>query len=255
LIGFDFPLKPQWIHDVHALWKPEQPVSELIECARAETMQELGGKTTRNKTLTIILRHFLKTEGGGNSRQTASQDVWVSFSRTYSAQTLSPAYLSHLIAQSEVAQESTQYVKRRYVPGDLLTTGELREHVTSIFGERKVVENAASAFVRTLYYFGVFKEARGPGAYRFQQRLAVPHAIFPLIVWGWWREHKRPQIDLRAFMDDPAVAFLESSAFDRYWAAYTSELWSLEERIEGRRAALKYSDEEALEKALLRLPG
>ena len=90
MIGLDFPLKPQWIHDVHALWQPAQPIGKLVEAALANTMQELGGEKTRRNSLTVILRYYVATEGGGQSRRTAEEDVWVAYSQAYPASTMAP---------------------------------------------------------------------------------------------------------------------------------------------------------------------
>ena len=90
MIGVDFPLRPEWIHDVHVLWQPEQPVSDLVQLALDRTMQELGGNETRRKSLTIILRYFVATEGRGQSRLTMAEDLWVAYSRAYPVSTMAP---------------------------------------------------------------------------------------------------------------------------------------------------------------------
>jgi hypothetical protein len=253
MIGLDFPVKPQWIYDVHHLWRPAQPVSELVEAAISRTMQELGGEKTRRNSLTVILRYFVATEGGGQSRCTASRDAWVAYSQAYAASTLAPAYLAHLIAQNEVAQEASRFITRRHAPGDPLTSGELRRHVVARFGERKVVTNAVSAFLRTLQHFGVLSPGERLGEYHFATRLLVSREVFPLIVWAWWQAHLSPQIDLDAFGEDPALAFLEPDSFAGHWAAYQPALWVLEERLDGRRATLKYGEADTFEQALLGL--
>lgn len=251
MIGLDFPVKPQWIHDVHSLWQPAQPISELVQTAVSQTMQELGGEKTRRNSLTIILRYFVATEGGGQSRRTATQDVWVAYARVYPASTMAPAYLAHLIAQNEVAQEASRFITHRYALGDTLTSTELRRHVVARFGERKVVTNAASAFLRTLQYFGVLAPGERLGEYRFVARLPVPHEVFPLIVWAWWQQHLSPQIELDGFAEDPSVAFLHPDGF--HWRAYQPALWVLEERLDGRRVTLKYATASSLIEALFAL--
>ena len=249
MIGLDFPVKPQWIHDVHSLWQPAQPISELVQAAVSQTMQELGGEKARRNSLTIILRYFVNTEGGGQSRRTATQDVWVAYARVYPASTMAPAYLAHLIAQNEVAQEATHLIRHRYALGDSLTSGELRRHVVARFGERKVVTNAVSAFLRTLQYFGVLAAGERLGEYHFVAQLSVPHEVFPLIVWAWWQRHLSPQIDLDGFEKDSSVAFLQPDDF--HWRAYQPSLWVLEERLDGRRATLKYGETDAFGQALV----
>ena len=253
MIGLDFPLNPEWIHAVHALWQPQQSVNALVQLALDRTMQELGGDEARRKSLTIILRYFVGTEGGGNSRTTLTQDVWVAYSRAYPPDVMAPAYLAHLIAQSDVAQAVTGFVQRRYAPGSEVASTDVRQYVITQFGQRKVVTNAASAFLRTLQHFGVLEDGARTGMYRYLGLLPVQSEIFPLLVWAWWQTRLEPQIDLQAFAAAPAFAFLHSDSLDAHWRAYQSTLWVLEERIEGQRATLKYTDAAELEGAVMNI--
>jgi len=253
VIGLDFPVKPEWVHDVHALWQPHQPVSRLVQVAITQTMQELGGEKTRRNSLTVILRYFVKPQGGGQSRCTAAEDVWVAYSQRYAASTMAPAYLAHLIAQNEVAQQATRFISQRYAPGEGLTSSDLRQHTIAQFGERKVVINAANAFLRTLLHFGVLEDAGKLGQYRFLEPLAVTREVFPLVVWAWWQRHVAPQIAVDDFAEDPTLAFLQSEHLKAHWPAYQPALWVLEERLEGRRATLKHTDAAGFERALLEL--
>ena len=58
-------------------------------------------------------------------------------------------------------------------------------------------------------------------------------------VWSWWQAHRSPQIDPDGFAATPALAFLHPDYLANCWPAYPN-LWSLDERLEGRRATLKY---------------
>ena len=84
MIGLDFPLKPEWIYEVNQLWEPKQLISALVNKGITQTMQELGGEKTRRNTLSIILRIFVESEGGGNNRQTVDHDIWPSYSKLLS---------------------------------------------------------------------------------------------------------------------------------------------------------------------------
>ena len=53
------------------------------------------------------------------------------------------------------------------------------------------------------------------------------------------------------FEEDPAFAFLEKDEFWACWEAFQPELWSIESRIEGRRAVLRYADAPGFEGVLL----
>lgn len=252
MIGLDFPVKPEWIHDVHQLWQSGQPVSELIQVALDQTMQELGGEKTRRNSLGIIFRYFVATAGSSSSRRTAQKDVWVSYSRAYPVTTMAPAYLAHLIGQNEVAQEISRFLSRRYKVGDTMASSDLRHHVGAVFGQRKVVTNAASAFLRSLEAFGILLPGQ-KGEYRLQAKLPIPREVFPLLVFSGWQAKPSPQIDLDTFAGIPSLAFLQAGDLSAHWTAYQSTLWSLDERLEGRRATLKYVEAESFKEALLKL--
>lgn len=253
MIGLDFPVKPEWIHDVHHLWRPGQLVRDLVQAALAGTMHELHGEKSRRNSLTVIVRYFVATEGGGQSRRTAAQDVWGAYSRRYPARTMAPAYLAHLVAQNDVAHQAADFIARRYGPGDDLTSGELRRHLYARFGQRAVVANAGSAFLSTLRHFGVLASGERAGDYRFAARLPVPREAFPLIVWAWWQRSLAPQVDTGDFREDPVMTFLQPEGLLDLWRVHQPALWTLEERLEGRRVTLKHATASAWTEALLAL--
>ena len=250
MIGLDFPIKPQWIHDVHALWQPNQPVSELVEQALVSTMQELGGEKTRRNTLSIILRNYITIEGGGNSRHTAAQDVWVVYSRKYAAITLAPAYLAQLISANQVAQEAVRFINRRYAPGDVIKSEELKRHIIGQYGERKVVTNMVSAFLRTLQYFGVLEPVK-QGEYLVRNRLILAPEVFPLIFMALWQKEPVPQIDIENFNHTIGDAFLSVDNIDGCWQRYQPGLWVISERQGYRFATVKFTEVRGVVKELL----
>lgn len=251
MIGLDFPLKPQWIHAVHQLWQPDEPISALVARALASSMPELGGEKTRRNSLGILFRYFVTTTGGGQSRRTLGQDLWVSSSRKYTATTLAPAYLVQLIANNEMAGEIVRFINRRYSPGDVIHVSDIRTYVISKYGERKVVTNAASAFLRTLQYFSVLEPARATGQYRVNPRLILEPVVFSLAFWALWSLNPVPQIDLDAFNQALEDAFIAPDNLDACWKRYQPALWSISERVDARFALVKYPDVENMKAVML----
>jgi len=251
VIGLDFPVKPEWIHDVLQLWRPGRPIGELVQLALAGTMQELGGEKTRRNSLTVILRYFVPTVGEARSRRTTTENVWASAARVYPIDALTPAWLAQIIAHNEVAGEIARFIAGRHKPGDELMGSEVRRFTVARYGQRKVVTNSASAFLRTLQSFGVLEFAPRTAAYRFVTRLPVNRETFPLIVWAWWQAHPAPQVDLDAFAEDPAVVLLDTGSFLDSWRSHQPGLWVLEQRLDGRRAVLKYNTAAGWEEAML----
>ncbi len=252
MIGLDFPVKPAWIHDVLRLWQPDQPIGGLMHAALAQTMSELGGEKTRRNSLTVILRYFVPTVGGGQIRRTTHENVWAAYAATFSSEALAPAYLARIIAGNDVARAAVGTLARRAVQASF-DSQELRRRIIAQFGERKVVVNSANAFLRTLVHFGVLAAGEKLGQYRFLALLPVTQQAFPLLVWAWWEAQGGPQVDIDAFAADPALAFVRTEEFPTCWQAYSGGLWSLEERLETRRATLRHVEREAFERAITAL--
>ena len=253
MIGLDFPVKPAWIHDVLRLWQPDQPISDLVQSALRQTMTELGGEKTRRNSLTVILRYFVPTVGGGQTRRTTQSNVWAAYATAHDPEALAPAYLARIIAGNDVAREAVNAMARRRAADTSFNSQEVRRQIIAKFGERKVVVNSANAFLRTLLAFGVLESGDRLGDYRVASPLPVAQAAFPLLVWAWWVPQGNPQIDLDAFAADPAFSFVETDRFPEFWQAYGGQLWSVQERLEGRRATLKYVDRQAFERAVAAL--
>jgi hypothetical protein len=254
MIGFDFPIKPEWAHDVHQLCAPGMLVDDLIRQALQSSLQELGGEKTKRNTLGNILRYLIRTEGAPSSRarKLAKVDVLVTAAQQWPVTTIKPIYLARILLLNDVAYTATRFVAQRYDVGDTITRNEIRQHITGEFGERKVVLNAVSSFVRTLDYFGVFTAVEGPGRYRFNGRLSTDAELFPLLVLAWLERYQTPQIDLEAFQSNPAFHFLTLDDFAEEWRWYNGRYWSLESRLESARATLKYPVVAQFEKEIVR---
>ena len=253
MIGLDFPIKPQWIHDVHRLWMPNEPISGLISRSLVSTMQELGGEKTRRNSLSILLRHYVSTEGSGNARHTLSRDIWVAYSQKYSITTLAPAYMVQLLIKNELAEDTIRFIARRYKTGDTFKSEELKDHIIGKYGERKVVTNAVSAFLRTLQYFYILKPVKATGQYQVCERLALDPEIFPLVFYALWLGNEAPQIDLDAFNQSLEESFISGNNLDVCWKRHQPTFWTISERLDMRFAMVKYPHPEDLREAMFRM--
>lgn len=253
MIGLDFPLKPEWIYEVNQLWEPKQSITVLVNKGITQAMQELGGEKTRRNTLSIILRIFVESEGGGNNRQTVDHDIWPSYSKMFSINSILPAYLVHIISTSEVANEATSFINHRFIPGSILKSEELRRYLISKYGERKVVLNAGSAFLKTLQYFGILKEGNKLGEYFYNNRVKPCVDIFPLLVWSLWNKKPSPQIDLELFMNQIEFSFLDITDWESNWKAYQPNLWVISERVGAHNVTFKHPEIMAFKNQLLAL--
>ena len=72
-------------------------------------------------------------------------------------------------------------------------------------------------------------------------------------MWAWWQRSLAPQVDTEEFGQDPVMAFLQPDGLPDLWRAHQPALWTLEERLEGRRVTLRHTTASAWTEALLDL--
>ena len=251
MIGFDKPVRPEWIHAVGLAWRPHQPATDLIEVVDQVTAAQFSGPETRRKVATIILRYFVETVGGGPDRHTADQDLFAAAASKFSADELRSVYLSHLINSTPILQTITGQIRRRYDVGDEIRSTGFLQRIYEQHGQRGVVKNCVQYFLRTLSWFGCL-ERLGVNQYRFKARLPVLEQTFPLLVYSWFLNgHGSYQVVPSDFADHLSSCFLDTRDFSNYFDAFNKVFWVSEKRMDADRVTLKYTSGESFEQALL----
>ena len=251
MIGFDKPVRPEWIHAVGLALRPHQPVSELIQVIDQVTAAEFRGPETRRKVATIILRYFVKTIGSGPDRHTADRDLFAAAAHKFSVEALRSVYLAHLINTIPILQTITGQMTRRYGLGDEIQSTDFLHRIYEQHGQRGVVTNCVRHFLRTLSWFGCL-ERLAPNHYRFDARLPIAEQTFPLLVYFWLRDGQGSyQIVPSEFGAQPGFYFLDAAGLPGYFLKFNSVFWVVEKRMGMDRVTLRYTRIESFEEALL----
>ncbi len=251
MIGFDKPVRPEWIHAVGLAWRPHQPVTELITVVDQVAATELRGSETRRKVATIILRCFVETEGGGPERKTRDWDLFAAAAGEFSAEELQSVYLAHLINTTPILQTITAQMAKRYDLGDEIRSTDFLHRIYEQYGQRGVVTNCVRHFLRTLSWFGSL-ERLAPNHYRFDTRLPIAEQSFPLLVYSWVRSGLGSyQITPSEFGEQPAFYFLNATGLPGYFLKFNSVFWAVEKRVGVDRVTLKYTRIESFKESLI----
>ncbi len=251
MIGFDKPVRPEWIHAVGLAWRPHQLVSELIQVVDQVTAAEFRGPETRRKVATIILRYFVETVGGGPDRRTADRDLFAAAAHRFTADQLCAVYLAHLINTTPILQTITGPLARRYGVGDEIRSTDFLHRIYEQYGQRGVVTNCVRHFLRTLSWFGCL-ERLAPNHYRFNARLPIAEQTFPFLVYFWLRDGQgRYQIAPSEFGEQPGFDFLDAAGLPAYFLKFNSVFWVVEKRMGVDRVTLRHTRIESFEEALL----
>ncbi len=155
MIGFDRPLRPQWIYESLLLANPGQQLSDLNKPFE-KIASELTGKEGKRKVRTVLFRCFLRDEQ--NKTRVKDKLIMKDLSIKHGQSFMSPVFLFYLIAQTGVLQKISDHIFRVYDYGSEIKLGFLKTRMVNSYGERDVVGRSAAAFVKTLIHFGVIDE-------------------------------------------------------------------------------------------------
>jgi len=252
MIGFDKPVRPEWIHAVGLAWRPHQPVRELIQVVDQVVGAQFRGRETRRKVATIILRYFVETTDGGPERHTSESDLFAAAAHKFSAEDLRSVYLSHLINSTRILQTITRQMTRRYDLGDEIRSTDFLHRIYERHGERGVVTNCVRHFLRTLSWFGCL-ERLAPNHYRFETRLPMVGQTFPLLVYCSLLDGQGSyQIAPSEFGEQLGFYFLDTVGFPGYFLEFNKVFWAIEKRMGVDRVTLKYARIQSFQEALLK---
>lgn len=250
-------LRPIWIFETLRLWKPATSVPILMEQAMDLTAQELAATVTRRRAVEQVFRFYVEHKGRGAQRRTLTQNVWAAYVRGYRAHALTPTFLTHLAACSDLAQATGQFFQSSATPGTALSTAALRAYLAQHHPSRRFSDSAISIWVRTLVHFQVLTPGQRLGDYTVRRLLPVAGSLFPLLVYSWAGARQCGWVEPAHFARDPILAYVDDTGFDRYWQIYAGYLWYGETYGTGEQARhgwrLRYTDPGAMARALINL--
>jgi hypothetical protein len=157
VIGFDRPLRPQWIYESLMLAQPRQNLSELNKPFE-NIAKELTGKEGKRKVRTVLFRCFIRDDKNKTrvKRINALKDLTVQYGFKF----MIPIYLFYLIGKTETLLKISEHIFRLYDFGNEINPSFLKEKMADAFGDRDVETRSAGAFIKTLESFNVVANDR-----------------------------------------------------------------------------------------------
>lgn len=152
MIGFDRPIKPEWIYNLLNIVKiNDKPINYNIPFEKIA--KELTGKEGKRKVKTIIFRSFIysfqekKTVIENNSIIHLSKNKTIDF--------MKPIYLFKLFFDYEISRFLLSKIKVLFDPKQEITTTTLNKRMVEKYGDRDVVKRSVGSFLKTLIHFGI----------------------------------------------------------------------------------------------------
>ena len=154
MIGFDRPLKPEWIYKTLRMIEVGHNPSEY-NLPFEDIAVELIGKEGKRKVRTVIFRSFIFSFQKRRSK--IENNYLIKLSRYKKLKYQQPIFLIKLIMDYEIIRFVINKMNLLFDNSKELTTPILTKKMVQEYGDRDVVTRSVRAFLKTLAYFGVLE--------------------------------------------------------------------------------------------------
>ncbi|MBN2531358.1 MAG: hypothetical protein JXB88_00630 [Spirochaetales bacterium] len=151
MIGFDRPLRPEWIYTILKRVKPgDNP--ERYYRQFEEIVKELIGKEGKRKVRTVVFRSFIYSMQEGTS--VIKDNLFLKWAKQHSLNELKPILLIKLLMDYDICRFILKKISISIRKGNELSIPLLAKKVIQKYGDRDVVRRSLRSFLKTLAYFG-----------------------------------------------------------------------------------------------------
>lgn len=154
MIGYDRPLKAEWIYKSLQLVEAGHKPQEYYE-AYDNIAVELTGKDGRRKTRTVLFRTYIF-----NFQETTSiinDNILISLCKEKSFDYMKPILLSKFIIDYDILHQFSNLYSKIFDDSQEISTKAITKRMVDSFGDAEIIKRSTRAFLKTLDSFGIIK--------------------------------------------------------------------------------------------------
>jgi len=157
LIGFDRPVKPEWIYETLKMVKVGGKPTIYNEPFE-DIAKELVGKEGKRKVRTIIFRSFIFSFQ--EKRTFIENNIFIEWAKQHSLEYLRPLFLAKLLMDYEITRFITKKIELSFDHTNQLSSAILSQKMIQEYGDREVVRHSVNDFLRTLVHFNILERIK-----------------------------------------------------------------------------------------------
>src|SRR5882672_8448586 len=154
MVGYDRPLKPEWIYKTLKMVEPGKKPEEYYD-AYNEIAIELTGKDGRRKTRTVLFRTFIYSFQEKTS--VIENNILINLCKQKNYEYMKPILLAMFILDYEILKYFTQMYFKIFDPSQAVSSTALTKKMTEAYGDTEIVKRSTRAFLKTLSDFGIIE--------------------------------------------------------------------------------------------------
>ena len=152
MIGYDRPLKPEWIYKTLRLVEPGKKPEDFYD-AYDNIAIELTGKDGRRKTRTVLFRTFIYSFQ--ENKSLIAENFLIQLSNEKDFNYMKPIYLAMFIMDYEILKYFTQTYFKIFDSSQEISSTVLTKKMTETYGDSEIVKRSTRSFLKTLSDFGI----------------------------------------------------------------------------------------------------
>lgn len=154
MIGYDRPLKPEWIFKTLKLVQPGRKPEDFYE-AYNDIAVELTGKDGRRKTRTVLFRTFIYS-----FQETTSileDNILLNLCKQRDFEYMKPILLAKFIIDYEILRFFTQKFYQIFDPSQEVSSTAITSKMVASFGDTEIIKRSTRSFLKTLCDFKILE--------------------------------------------------------------------------------------------------
>jgi hypothetical protein len=154
MVGYDRPLKPEWIYKTLRLVEPGKKPEDFYD-AYNDIAVELTGKDGRRKTRTVLFRTFIYSFQ--ESKSLIENNYLIELSKRKDFNYMKPIYLAMFIMDYEILRYFTQTYFKIFDSSQEISSTALTKKMTETYGDAEIIKRSTRSFLKTLSDFDIIE--------------------------------------------------------------------------------------------------
>jgi hypothetical protein len=220
MLGYDRPIKPEWIYKTLKLVEPGKKPTEYYD-AYNDIAVELTGKDGRRKTRTVLFRTFIYSFQ--EKQSIIENNMLIELSKQREFEYMKPIYMAKFMLDYEVLAHFTKVFFQIFDPSQAISTKAITTKMVEKFGDLEIVKRSTRAFIKTLTDFNLIKKETQDKFHQLPKQLISDEQIKDIINLFSVCLHTK-QINLRT-LDIPIFAWYKLDNLTKTAQKYHPKHW------------------------------
>lgn len=155
MLGYDRPLKPEWIYKSLKLVDTGKKPEDYYD-AYNKIAVELTGKDGRRKTRTVLFRTFIFSFQ--EKQSVIENNILIELTKEHDFEYMKPIYMAKFMLDYEILAYFTKIFFQIFDPSQTISTKAITAKMVEKFGDLEIVKRSTRAFLKTLTDFNLIEK-------------------------------------------------------------------------------------------------